>query len=107
MRKPKPRVLIDTNILISGLVFLKGNEHKILKLAEERKIVLVLPEFVLEEGRLVLARSFPGHEALLDAFLTSVEHSASLEGNRTVSFRIREGELICQRLCNFTKPANP
>ena len=75
MPKPKPKVLIDTNILISGLVFLKGNEHKILKLAEERKIVLVLPEFVLEEGRLVLARSFPGHEALLDAFLTRVEHT--------------------------------
>ena len=75
MPRPKPKVLIDTNILISGLVFLKGNEHRILKLAEERKIVLVLPEFVLEEGRLVLARSFLGHEALLDAFLTRVEYA--------------------------------
>jgi len=75
MPRPQPKVIIDTNILISGLVFLKGNEHRILKLAEERKIVLVLPEFVLEEGRLVLTRSFPGHEALLDAFLTKVEHT--------------------------------
>lgn len=75
MPKPKPEVLIDTNILVSGLVFLKRNEHKILKLAEDRKIVLILPEFVLEEGRMVLARSFPGHEALLDAFLTRVEHT--------------------------------
>ncbi|MBS7622766.1 hypothetical protein KEJ39_03720 [Candidatus Bathyarchaeota archaeon] len=58
MRKPKIKDLIDTNILISGLVFLKGNEHEILKLAEERKIVLVHPEFVLEEGRSVLPRSF-------------------------------------------------
>ena len=78
MRKPKPKVLIDTNILISGLVFLKGNEHKILKLAEEGKLVLVLPEFVLEEGRLVLARSFSSHEALLDASLARMKHKVLL-----------------------------
>jgi predicted nucleic acid-binding protein len=47
MPKRKPTVLIDTNILISGLVFLKGNEHKILKLAEDKAIALILPEFVL------------------------------------------------------------
>jgi predicted nucleic acid-binding protein len=45
MARPKPTVLIDTNILVSGLVFLKGNEHRILKLAEDKRIVLVLPEF--------------------------------------------------------------
>ena len=47
MARPKPTVLIDTNILISGLVFLRGNEHRILKLAEDKAITLVLPEFVL------------------------------------------------------------
>jgi len=75
MPKPKPKVLIDTNILISGLVFLRGNEHRIMKLAEDREIVLILPEFVLEEARMVLARSFRGHEAILDVFLSRVEHT--------------------------------
>ena len=56
MARPKPIILIDTNILVSGLVFLEGNEHRILKLAEERTMVLILPEFVLEEARMVLAR---------------------------------------------------
>jgi len=50
MPRPKPRALLDTNILISGLFFLKGNEHKILELAEEGEIVLILPESVLREG---------------------------------------------------------
>ncbi len=67
-------VLIDTNILVSGLVFLEGNEHRILKLAEDRTIILVLPEFVLKEARAVLGRRFPGHEMLLDAFLLRTEH---------------------------------
>ncbi len=67
-------VLIDTNILVSGLVFPKGNEHKILKLAEDKRITLILPEFVLEEARAVLGGRFPGHELLLDAFLLRAEH---------------------------------
>lgn len=74
MARRKPTVLIDTNILISGLVFPKGNEHKILKLAEDKAIALILPEFVLDEARVVLARRFPGHEALLGAFVSRTEH---------------------------------
>lgn len=33
-----PRVLLDTNILVSGMVFTKGNEHEILRLIEEGKL---------------------------------------------------------------------
>ena len=73
--KVQVTVLIDTNILVSGLVFLKGNEHRILKLAEEKAITLVLPEFVLKEARAVLGRRFPGHEIFLDTFLLRAEHT--------------------------------
>jgi len=91
MARSKPTVLIDTNILISGLVFLKGNEHRILKLAEDKAIVLILPQFVLEEARMVLARRFPGHEALLDAFLSRAEHTVlpSKEIEQSVSLHER------------------
>ena len=68
-------MLIDTNILVSGLVFFEGNEHRILKLAEDKTIILVLPEFVLEEARVVLGQRFPGFEIFLDAFLLRVEHT--------------------------------
>lgn len=93
----KPTVLVDTNILISGLVFLKGNEHRILKLAEDKGVVLILPQFVLEEARIVLSRRFPGHEALLDAFLSRTEHTVlpSKEIEQSVSLyekRVRDGK---------------
>jgi len=74
MSRPRPRVLLDTNVVVSGLVFLRGNEHKILKLAEQGEIVLVLPEFVLEEALVVLARTFRGYENVFDTFLLRVEH---------------------------------
>jgi len=69
----KARVLLDTNILISGLVFTKGNEHKILRLLEDRRATLVLPETVLMEARKVLMEKFPGFERLLDLFLGRIE----------------------------------
>ncbi len=72
--RPRFTVLIDTNILVSGLVFLEGNEHRILKLAEDKAITLVLPDFVLKEARAVLGRRFPGHEIFLDVFLLRAEH---------------------------------
>lgn len=69
----KVRVLLDTNIIISGLVFTKGNEHRILRLIEDRRITLVLPETVLMEAKKVLTEKFPGFERLLDLFLGRIE----------------------------------
>lgn len=71
----RPKVLLDTNVVVSGLVFLKGNEHEILKLAEGREIMLSLPEFVIEETRAVLTHSFAGHEVLFDVFLAVVGYA--------------------------------
>jgi len=91
--RSKFTVLIDTNILVSGLVFLEGNEHRILKLAEDKAITLVLPEFVLEEARAVLGRRFPGHEMFLDAFLLRAEHTIVPWSRIEQDTRIRRGEV--------------
>ena len=69
----KVRVLLDTNIIVSGLAFAKGNEHKILRLVEDQHIRLVLPKSVLLEAKRVLAERFPGFEVLLDLFLSRIE----------------------------------
>ncbi len=70
----KPSVLVDTNVLVSGLVFTKGNEHEVLKMAEEDEITLILPELVLEEARRVLTSKFRGCEGLLDIFLSRIKY---------------------------------
>lgn len=69
----KARVLLDTNILISGLIFTKGNEHKILRLIEDQYLTLVLPETVFIEAKKVLTEKFPGFEWLLDLFLSKIK----------------------------------
>jgi len=67
----RPRILLDTNILVSGLVF-HGNEHMVLKKAETGSIILVLSDFILLETRVVLGEKFKGYENLLDVFLKHI-----------------------------------
>jgi putative PIN family toxin of toxin-antitoxin system len=64
---------MDTNILVSGLVFRRGNEHKLLQLVEDGALSLVLPDYVVAEAKRVLAAKFPGYEGLLDVFLAHIE----------------------------------
>ena len=69
-----PSVLLDTDILISGLVFSGGNEHSILRLVEDGEITLVLLGFVREEAERILVERFAGYEALLDVFLSKLSY---------------------------------
>jgi putative PIN family toxin of toxin-antitoxin system len=65
----KPTVLLDTNIISSGLIFAEGKEHAILHLAEDERIRLIIPDNIIEEVRYVLARRFTGFQALFDLYL--------------------------------------
>lgn len=47
------RVLIDTNVLLSGLFF-EGNEEKILNAFRFGKILLIIPEHVLAETKRII-----------------------------------------------------
>jgi len=69
----KPKVFLDTNILISGMVF-AGNERKLLEAAIDRKLVLMLSSDVIDEAKEVLMRKFPRQAVLLPLFLRTVKH---------------------------------
>lgn len=51
------RVFIDTNVLLSGLLF-SGNEHRILKSAQPGKLKLMISQDVIEEAEAVIRRKF-------------------------------------------------
>ncbi|MHB1455576.1 MAG: putative toxin-antitoxin system toxin component, PIN family [Armatimonadota bacterium] len=69
----KPRVLIDTNILLSGLIW-SGNESHLLDMSVSGEICLLIPQFVIDEARQVLANKFPIHAHLLDEVLNIIAH---------------------------------
>ena len=49
------KVVLDTNIWLSG-IFWQGNPYKIIKLAEQRKIEVIISKQILEEVIRVLSR---------------------------------------------------
>lgn len=64
----KVRVLIDTNVLLSGLIW-EGNEAHLLEMSISGDLCVLIPEFVINEARRVLANKFPTHTGLLDSVL--------------------------------------
>lgn len=71
MRSGKPRVVLDTNVLVSGILFKEGNEAKILRSADSREIeVFVSPEILKEFAEVVSRPRFQ---------LTSQELSSATE----------------------------
>jgi len=69
----KPRVSLDTNTLVSGMVF-AGNERKLLDAIIDEKLELVLSAAVIDEVNAVLERKFPKHAVLFPLFLRLVKH---------------------------------
>ena len=52
------KIMIDTNILVSGMLF-EGIERLLLNYAQNHKFSLLVCEFSLIEIRAVLSRKFP------------------------------------------------
>ena len=51
------RVVLDTNVIISGLIY-RGNERRVIDLAENGRFELILSPFILDEVERVMARKF-------------------------------------------------
>ena len=60
------RVAVDTNVLLSGLFF-RGNERKVLQMALNHEITLVIPETVVIETLNNIRKKFPNHPELDEA----------------------------------------
>jgi putative PIN family toxin of toxin-antitoxin system len=65
------RVMLDTNILISGIVF-SGVERDLIRVCHSRGYTIVLSEYIIKEVEAVLKRKFPGKEKLFDVLLNAL-----------------------------------
>ena len=87
----KPRLVVDTNVLLSGIFFEKGNESQVLKLILEDRAGLLASLDILEELRETLSRpKFHLSPAQgLDIFQTIL-------GKCQVMLNIKESEVKCR-----------
>ena len=71
------RVVLDTNVIVSGLNF-PGNERLILELALRGRFQLYLSPFILQEVAGVLGRKFDWTEERLSQALGALEDAATI-----------------------------
>lgn len=78
------RVVLDTNVIVSGLNF-PGNERFVLELALRGRFELCLSPFILQEVAGVLARKFDWEEERSAQAVKALEDAATVvEPNRLV-----------------------
>lgn len=68
------RVFVDTNILISGLIFPSGNQAALLEMADRGLVDLVLSAHVICEAREVFAEKFAERTQVLEEFLSGARY---------------------------------
>ena len=71
------RVVLDTNVIVSGLNF-PGNERLVLELALRGRFELCLSPFILEEVAGVLGRKFDWDEERTAQALQAIENAATV-----------------------------
>lgn len=84
-----PNIFVDTNVLISGLLY-RGNEAKVLELALDGKIKLVISKQVVDETKRALIEKFGLKASLSETVLESWSKIAQIaEAPRDVDERFK------------------
>lgn len=85
-----PRVVCDTNTLVSGLLF-RGNERKILGKAVEGLVVVLLSAEILEEFTRVISRPRFGYtERQVESFVETLRRLCQMVETRSRLDCVRE-----------------
>ena len=82
-RKEKPKVVLDTNVIISGLNF-RGGPREILDLIRGEQIELYISPFILEEIRGVLKGKFSWDEERIQTAIEKLK-AALVEPEENIS----------------------
>jgi putative PIN family toxin of toxin-antitoxin system len=76
------RVFVDTNIVLSGVLFPRGNEARVLALGLHEEIRRVIADAVILEARRVLRRKFAEEEHEFEDLLAKGKHESVAYPNK-------------------------
>jgi putative PIN family toxin of toxin-antitoxin system len=72
------RIVLDTNVLVSALLFPGSKPDQILQLARRSELTLILSPFILEEARKVLTHAIHLLPVTVTGFLQTLERCAEI-----------------------------
>jgi putative PIN family toxin of toxin-antitoxin system len=92
------RIMVDTNVLISTLVFRSEHLTKVIEKATE-EYTLVLCSYVIDEIYNVVERKFPEHKSTINKFLSKLSFELvyspkEIEGERLFDIRDENDYII-------------
>ena len=92
------RIMVDTNVLISALVFRSEHMTKVVEKAAE-EYTLVLCSYVIDEVNTVIERKFPKHKRTINKFLSKLSFELvyspkEIEGDRLFDIRDENDYII-------------
>ena len=92
------RIMVDTNVLISALVFRSEHLTKIIEKAVE-DCTLVLCSYIIDEINTVIERKFPKHKSTINKFLSKLSFELvyspkEIEGERLFDIRDENDYII-------------
>lgn len=92
------RIMVDTNVLISALVFRSEHLTKVIEKATE-EYTLVLCYYVIDEINTVIERKFPKHKSTINKFLSKLSFELvyspkEIEGERLFDIRDENDYII-------------
>ena len=92
------RIMLDTNVLISALVFRSEHLTKVIEKVSERD-TLVLCSYVIDEIYTVVERKFPKHKGTINKFLSKLSFELvyspkEIEGERLFEIRDQNDYII-------------
>lgn len=86
------RVMIDTNVLLSALIFRSENSVQTIAIASQPKNELLLSTFIIDEAREVIARKWPERAYALERLLLHMSFETIITplNPKTGLFEIRD-----------------
>lgn len=92
------RIMVDTNVLISALVFQSEHLTKVIEKAAE-EYTLVICSYVIDEVNTVIERKFPKHKNTINKFLSKLSFELvyspkEIEGERLFDIRDENDYII-------------
>lgn len=92
------RIMVDTNVLISALVFRSEHLTKLIEKAAEN-YTLVVCSYIIDEINTVIERKFPKHKSTINKFLSKLSFELvyspkEIEGERLFDIRDENDYII-------------
>ncbi len=76
-KNKKTRIVIDTNIFISGFFF-EGNERRLMKAVYDGKYSLIISRYIIDEIERVLSQKFQVPNSKIRSLVEKIENSGEL-----------------------------